>query len=54
MAGFDVPLSRWVCDAVIAGEGRFGRLEKTMLLHTWMLGILVVVLVIPQLQAWLA
>jgi hypothetical protein len=35
-------------------EGRFGKLEKTMLLHTWMLGVLVVVLVIPQLQAWLA
>jgi hypothetical protein len=35
-------------------EGRFGKLEKTMLLHTWMLGLLVVVLVIPQLQAWLA
>jgi hypothetical protein len=34
--------------------GRFGKLEKTMLLHTWMLGVLVVVLVIPQLQAWLA
>ncbi|MFU8763542.1 MAG: hypothetical protein ACNA7T_03405 [Haliea sp.] len=35
-------------------EGRFSKLEKTMLLHTWMLGVLVVVLVIPQLQAWLA
>ena len=34
-------------------EGRFGRLERASFLHTWMLGILVVVIVIPQLQAWL-
>ena len=34
-------------------EGRFGRLERASFLHTWMLGILVVVMVIPQLQAWL-
>lgn len=32
---------------------RFARLERASFLHTWMLGILVVVLVIPQLQAWL-
>lgn len=31
-------------------DGRFARLERASLLHTWMLGILVVVLVIPQLQ----
>ena len=35
-------------------EGRFGKQDKTLLLHTWMLGVLVIVLVIPQLQAWLA
>ncbi|MDO8864154.1 hypothetical protein Q6D67_20925 [Haliea sp. E1-2-M8] len=34
-------------------EGRFGKLEKTMYLHTWMLGIIVVAIVVPQLQAWL-
>ena len=34
-------------------EGRFGKLERASFLHTWMLGILVVVMVIPQLQAWL-
>ncbi|MDO8864166.1 hypothetical protein Q6D67_20990 [Haliea sp. E1-2-M8] len=34
-------------------EGRFGNLEKTMYLHTWMLGILVVAIVVPQVQAWL-
>jgi hypothetical protein len=34
-------------------EGRFSQLEKVMSLHTWMLGIIVVVLVVPQLQAWL-
>ena len=34
-------------------EGRFGKLEWESFLHTWMLGIIVVVLVIPQFQAWL-
>ena len=34
-------------------EGRFSKLERASFLHTWMLGILVVVIVIPQLQAWL-
>lgn len=34
-------------------EGRFGKLERTLFLHTWMLGIIVVVMVLPQLQAWL-
>ncbi|KGE03796.1 hypothetical protein HRUBRA_01543 [Pseudohaliea rubra DSM 19751] len=37
-----------------AHDARFAKLDRTLLLHTWMLGILVVVLVIPQLQAWLA
>ena len=35
-------------------DARFARLERASFLHTWMLGILVVVLVIPQLQALLA
>jgi hypothetical protein len=35
-------------------EGRFSQLEKTLSVHTWMLGIIVVALVVPQLQAWLA
>ena len=35
-------------------ESRFVRLEKTLFLHTWMLGLIVLVLVVPQLQAWLA
>lgn len=35
-------------------EARFGKLERTLFLHTWMLGIIVVVLVVPQLQVWLA
>ncbi len=34
-------------------EGRFGKSGEASFLHTWMLGIIVVVLVIPQLQAWL-
>ena len=34
-------------------EGRFSKLERASFLHTWMLGILVVMIVIPQLQAWL-
>jgi len=35
-------------------EQRFSRQDRTLFLHTWMLGILVLVLVVPQLQAWLA
>ena len=35
-------------------ESRFSKLERASFLHTWMLGILGVVLVIPQLQAWFA
>lgn len=35
-------------------ESHFGKLERASFLHTWMLGILVIVLVVPQLQAWLA
>ncbi|MDO8864155.1 hypothetical protein Q6D67_20935 [Haliea sp. E1-2-M8] len=31
-------------------DAKFG---KTLSLHTWMLGILVVAIVVPQLQAWL-
>ena len=34
-------------------EERFGKLERASFLHTWMLAIFVVVMVIPQLQAWL-
>ena len=34
-------------------ERRFARLERSQNLHTWMLGILVIALVIPQLQVWL-
>jgi hypothetical protein len=34
-------------------EGRFSNLEKTMHLHTWMLGILVGSIVVPQVQAWI-
>jgi len=35
-------------------ESRFSKLERASFLHTWMLGILVIVLVVPQLQTWLA
>ena len=34
-------------------EGRFSKLERSSFLNTWILGILVVVIVIPQLQSWL-
>ncbi|MDO8862708.1 hypothetical protein Q6D67_13435 [Haliea sp. E1-2-M8] len=34
-------------------EGRFGKMERTQYLHTWMLGILVVAIVVPQVRAWL-
>ncbi len=35
-------------------ERRFLKIERVLLLHTWMLGLITVVLVVPQLQAWLA
>jgi hypothetical protein len=34
-------------------DKRFGKQERTLFLHTWMLGILVVAIVLPQVQAWL-
>ncbi|MEM6484591.1 MAG: hypothetical protein AAF662_06360 [Pseudomonadota bacterium] len=33
-------------------DARFARLERTSLLHTWMLGVIMVTLVIPQLSDW--
>ena len=35
-------------------EARFARLDRTLLVHSWMLGVIMLVLVVPQLQAWLA
>lgn len=35
-------------------EQRFSKQDRTLALHTWMLGILVLVMVVPQLQYWLA
>ncbi|TCO71847.1 hypothetical protein, partial [Chromatocurvus halotolerans] len=35
-------------------EQRFSKQDRTLALHTWMLGILVLVMVVPQLQDWLA
>ena len=37
-----------------AQDARFAKLDRTLLLHTWMLGLITLVLVVPQLQAWLA
>ena len=34
-------------------DQRLSRQDRTLSLHTWMLGLLVIVLAIPQLQAWL-
>lgn len=34
-------------------EKRFAGMERTQSLHTWMLGLITLVLVLPQLQAWL-
>ena len=34
-------------------EARFTRLERRQALHTWMLGLITVAVVLPQLQAWL-
>ncbi|KGE03808.1 hypothetical protein [Pseudohaliea rubra] len=35
-------------------DARFVKLDRTLLLHTWMLGLITLVLVVPQLQAWVA
>ena len=35
-------------------EARFARQDRILMLHTWMLGLITLVLVVPQLQAWLA
>ena len=34
--------------------GRFGKLEISQRVHTWMLGFLVLTLGVPQVQTWLA
>ena len=35
-------------------EVRFARQDRVQFIHTWMLGLIIVVLVAPQLQAWFA
>jgi hypothetical protein len=35
-------------------DARFARQDRILVLHTWMLGLIILVLVVPQLQAWLA
>jgi hypothetical protein len=35
-------------------EARFTKLERRQGLHTWMLGLITVAVVLPQLQTWLA
>ena len=35
-------------------DTRFARQDKVLLLHSWMLGLIIVVLVAPQLRAWFA
>lgn len=35
-------------------ESRFSRVEKTQFLRTWMLGIIFIVVVVPQVQVWLS
>ena len=35
-------------------DARFSRQDRILLLHTWMLGLIMLVSVVPQLQAWLA
>ncbi len=37
-----------------AYDVRFNKQDRILLLHTWMLGLITLVLVVPQLQAWLA
>ena len=35
-------------------DARFARQDKVLLLHSWMLGLIMLALVVPQLQDWLA
>jgi len=35
-------------------DARFARQDRILMLHTWMLALITVVLVVPQLQAWFA
>jgi len=35
-------------------DARFARQDRILMLHTWMLALITLVLVVPQLQAWLA
>ncbi|MDO8864252.1 hypothetical protein Q6D67_21505 [Haliea sp. E1-2-M8] len=35
-------------------DNLFSKQDRTLYLHTWMLGIVVLVMAVPQLQAWLA
>jgi hypothetical protein len=35
-------------------EQRFGKQDTVNRVHTWMLGLITVAVVIPQLQAWLS
>ncbi len=51
---FEVVLKARFAEQDARFENRFVKLEKTLFLHTWMLGLVVLVLVVPQLQAWLA
>lgn len=37
-----------------AHDARFAKLDRALLLHTWMLGLITLVLVLPQVQPWLA
>ena len=36
-----------------AQDARFARQDRILLIHTWMLGLIILALVVPQLQAWL-
>ena len=35
-------------------DARFARQDKVLLLHSWMLGLIMLALVVPQMQTWLA
>ena len=35
-------------------DARFAKQDKALLLHSWMLGLILLALVVPQLQDWLA
>ena len=53
-ARFDAKFDARFAEQAARFEARFARQDRILMLHTWMLGLITLVLVVPQLQVWLA